>query len=342
MPTNTISRSTKDDLQSIINSLDTFSSRKILVLGDIMLDVYDFCFTKDSKLIPSECPGKRAYRAHESIRVLGGAGNVAMNLASLQVPTTLIGITGNDGHYFTIKEIADQNGISHTFIRDKSRPTTVKIRLYVDDEYLLRRDDEATHEIDKETSTTIYTEVLREIETCDAVILSDYDKGFFTPLLSNEIISLAKSKNIPVIVDFKPCNSSYFKGAHLIVPNETEANAIQPGFKGSSDRLPHLQQLFTNLGCDNLIVTLGDKGLCGFNGIEHFYVQGNPVKAIDAVGCGDTVRASLALGIASGLTLQQSAQLANDAAGLIVQKRATATLTKDELREFLVSKITTI
>jgi rfaE bifunctional protein kinase chain/domain len=321
-----------------INTIQQFKDLNVLVLGDVMLDIYDFCYEKHSKPIDSEMPGKRAFTAHESIKTLGGAGNVAANLASLHAQTSLISVTGDDGHHFTLQTIADSIGIRHTLLRDKNRHTTMKMRIYVDDSYLLRRDDETTDEISHEMAASIWSEFLFEIDHCNAVILSDYDKGFFTHDLAQKIITFCSQRSIPVIVDFKPPNLHYFKHAHIIVPNEKEANSIQPGFIGTPTLNTEMNRLHSYLRSKNTVVTLGGKGLCGYDGSGFFHIPGNNVRVVDAVGCGDTVRAALALGAALGLHLQHAGELANDAAAVIIQKRATATISPDEIIQFIRSK----
>lgn len=299
-----------------------------------MLDVYDFCLTEQSKLISSEKAGKRAYKTQNSIKVLGGAGNVAANLASLGVRTSLVGLTGNDELYFKIRELADARGIAHTLVRDASRPTTIKTRLYVDDEYMLRRDNEATHPVDHETSATVLNEVLRQCTTCDAVILSDYNKGIFTQDNAQKIVRECRLHGIPVVVDFKPPNADLFAGANVLAPNDTEAAILVPGF--SQDNLEaSMRGLYVRLDCLATVVTLGANGLAGTDGDDVFHVPGYKVTAIDEVGCGDTVRAGLAIGLAAGLPLEQAAHLANDAAAVIVQKPVTAFMTQEELVEFI-------
>lgn len=325
------------DIGRLVQAVRAFGDRRVLVLGDVMLDVYDFCSTSNSKPIDSEMEGKRAFTAHESIRVLGGAGNVAANLSALGVHTTLIGVTGDDGHHFTLQKIAEKQGVDHCLIRDHGRPTTVKTRIYVDDEFLLRRDDEVRDEVSRELELTIMTEFLKDVDNADAVILSDYDKGFFTQTLGQQLVSGCRDHKTPVVVDFKPPNAAYFRGATLIAPNEGEADTLQPGFRGARDRLAAVQALHNTLGCDATAVTLGDDGLCGTDGTTPFHVRGHRVQEVDAVGCGDTVRAVIALGIASGLTLQDSVWLANCAAAAIIQKRATATLEPDEIIAFMNS-----
>lgn len=325
-------------MNSLIQTVRNFDQLRVLVAGDVMLDVYDFCHTRDSKPIDSEKPGKRAYKAEESIRVLGGAGNVATNLAALGVGTSLVGITGDDGHHFTMRQIAKESGISHHFVSDPSRPTTIKIRLYVDDEYLLRRDDEAVHEAEGGVSEAAFAAFREQLDSTDAVIMSDYDKGFFSRKLAQDMIDVCNERKIPVIVDFKPFNASYFRGASIISPNAVEAEALQSGFLADGLLEGNVKQLHATLGCRNLVVTLGEKGMCGFDGSAFFQVPANKVEEVDAVGCGDTVRAVLALGYASRLSLRDAASLANDAAAVIVQKRATATINRDEVIAFIEAK----
>jgi len=328
----------REKTELLLGAIKRFSELRVLVIGDVMLDVYEFCSSEQSKPIDSEKSGKLAYKAQSSIKELGGAGNVAANLASLGVHTSLIGLTGNDEHYFKIRELADERRIAHVLVRDASRPTTTKTRLYVDDEYLLRRDYEATHPVDHETSTTVLNETLRECPRCQVVILSDYNKGIFTLENAQKIIRECRLHRIPAVVDFKPTNREYFSGADVIAPNDVEAAVLLPEF--SKDQLNlSVKSLHAELGCRSTVVTLGADGICGTDGSSFFHVPGNTVKAIDTVGSGDTVRAGLALGIACGLSLESAAELANDAAAVIVQKPATAFMTREELVEFIMNKM---
>jgi D-beta-D-heptose 7-phosphate kinase/D-beta-D-heptose 1-phosphate adenosyltransferase len=326
------------DSAKAVRAIERFGDLRVLVIGDVMLDIYDFCFERDSKAIDYEMRGKRAYRANESIRVLGGAGNVAANLASLGVGTALIGITGDDGHGVTLRKIAGGYHIEHCLIRDDSRPTTVKVRIYVDDTYLLRRDDEETREISRELALTIAAEALERIESVDAVILSDYDKGLFAHDLARKVIAACTERSVPVVVDFKPANADRFRGATVIAPNEGEADVLLPGFGGADDLRAQMEALHRLLACRSTVVTLGERGVCGIDGGGFFHVPANKVKVVSPVGCGDTVRAVLALGAAEGLSLREACELANDAAATIIQKRATATIAPHEVIDFIRSR----
>lgn len=325
----------------LIAAVGQLSTLRILVVGDVMLDVFDFCNSAESRPIDSEKPGKRAYTAHESVMTFGGAGNVATNLATLGTNASLIGIAGNDGHWHTLRGMADELSIDHCLIRDSSRPTTTKTRLYIDDEYILRKDHEASHPIGREVALTLGSEVAGRLAELDAVILSDYNKGVFTPELASTIIDRCSERNVPVVVDFKPENRTLFSSADVLAPNEVEAEALLPGFKGT-DQLPEMaRKLREQIGAKNLVVTLGANGICGVDQDDQFFaLAGHQVDAVDAVGCGDTVRASLAIGLALDLDLMHAAALANAAAAVIVQKAATATLTAGELVQFLTDRPT--
>ncbi len=317
-----------------LGALDKFADLHILVLGDIMLDIFDFCHSNESRPSPEKA-GTLVYKAHNSVKTLGGAGNVAANLAALDVATSFISVCGQDGNRVVLQNLADELGIMHTFIADPSRPTTTKTRLYIDDDYILRRDDEATDEVGGDIAQRISESFTRHVHGADAVILSDYDKGFFTAANARVFIDVCRDRSIPVIVDFKPPNRSYFSGANIIAPNNVEAEVLQPGFKQIDDMEAEVCKLYESLACDNLAVTLGKRGICGFDGNAFFHAPGNEVEAVDTVGCGDTVRVGMALGFALGLDLRQSASLANDAAAVVARKLGVATLSRDELRGFI-------
>lgn len=325
------------DKDTLLAALPNLRDRRVLVLGDVMLDIYDFCSFAESKPIDSEKPGKRAYTAHDSVRTLGGAANVATNLASLGGRATLVGLTGDDGHAHTVRGLCEAAGLAHDLISDPTRPTTTKTRIYIDGEYLLRKDHEDAKAANSATAARLIEVTEKHITAgADAVVLSDYAKGVFTPESAKGVLSLCARAQVPVVVDFKPANRALFHGAGLLVPNETEATALLPGFRDSTDLAASVSDLRASLGAAAVVVTLGSRGLCGLSeSTGFFHHAGHQVTAVDAVGCGDTVRAMLALGLAGGLNLRQSAALANHAAAIIVQKPATATLHPEELVDFI-------
>ena len=192
--------------------------------------------------------------------------------------------------------------------------------------------------MDDRTSAALVKEVLRAVLETDVVILSDYDKGVFTGDNAGKIIRECRLHEIPVVVDFKPANRMAFAGADIIAPNAAEAAELNGGF--SLDSLESdCQRLHTSLDCRNTVVTLGEHGICGVGAGGFFHVPGHRVEPVDKVGCGDTVRAGLAIGAALGLPLLEAAELANDAATVIVQKPATSVLSRRELHDFVSRKI---
>ncbi|MFM7180427.1 MAG: bifunctional heptose 7-phosphate kinase/heptose 1-phosphate adenyltransferase [Verrucomicrobiales bacterium] len=325
------------DTETLLASLPRLRDRRVLVLGDVMLDIYDFCSFAESKPIDSEKPGKRAYTAHESTRTLGGAANVATNLASLGARATLVGLTGDDGYAHTVRGLCEDAGLAHDLISASSRPTTTKTRIYIDGEYLLRKDHEDARAVDSATTAGVVAAMKKHIAAgTDAVVLSDYAKGIFTEESARQVLDLCAQAGVPVVVDFKPVNRALFQGAGLLVPNETEASALLPSFRQSTDLAGSVAELRNSLGSAAVVVTLGARGLCGLSDATGFFHHpGHPVTAVDAVGCGDTVRAMLALGLAGGLNLRLAAALANHAAAVIVQKAVTATLNPEELEQFI-------
>jgi D-beta-D-heptose 7-phosphate kinase/D-beta-D-heptose 1-phosphate adenosyltransferase len=269
---------------------------------------------------------------NDSKITLGGAANVALNLTSLGVSTKLIGICGNDGSYFSLNKLLGNSGIDYALIIDYNRKTTTKTRVYEDEHYLFRIDDEYVKKINESISKKILEEFYKKVKDIDAVILSDYNKGFFTESLSSEIIRYCK--NIPIIVDFKPANKHYFKDVDIISPNYKEAKEIQPSFDLNNIE-EEIKRLYFDLKSKNLIVTLGSKGMCGYDGSSFFHIPAEKVDVRDEVGCGDTVRAILAIGHSLGLSLKDSAKLANYAASVVIQKLGTATINKNELIEII-------
>jgi D-glycero-beta-D-manno-heptose-7-phosphate kinase len=311
------------------NILDRAKSSRILVVGDVALDAYDFCYTEHSRPSP-ESPDKLVYTSHRQERMLGGAGNVAANLASLGVETSLLSICGNDGNALEVRRLCEAAGIKHSLIEDTSRPTPVKTRLYIDDQYLLRRDDEQTHKISAQLSVNISAEFGQILDHVNAVILSDYNKGLFTAENAQAMIALCRERSIPVIVDLKPANAAIFSGATVVAPNLKEARQISKRFDPYKKE-ESLQAIHDILNSENVVVTIGGEGILVYDGTSAEHVPGRKVTAVDPCGCGDTVRACLTLGLVAGQTLVEAAAFANYAASLAVQKLGTATLAPEEL-----------
>lgn len=314
---------------SIEKILECARSSRILVAGDAMIDVYDFCYSSQSRPSP-ERTDKQVYTAHRTEKMLGGAGNVAANLASLGVQTTFLSISGDDGNALEVQRLCDGANVRQRLVKDESRPTTIKTRLYIDDHYLLRRDDEQTHRVSPGIAKEIAREFGQELDHVDAVILSDYNKGFFTPENAQSIISLCREREIPVVVDLKPPNAAIFCNATVVAPNLKEAREICRDFD-PYQKEGSLRKIHDLLGAEHVVVTLGAEGILVYDGKTAEHVPGLKVDAVDPCGCGDTVRACLTLGLVAGLDLVDAAGFANYAASLAVQVLGTATLSPEDL-----------
>lgn len=319
----------------IAQRLGEISSWRALVIGDVMLDDYTFCETANSKEIPSEKFGKRAYQTIRRVTAPGGAGNAAVNLRQLGAVTSLIGVVGVDGYDTALRRECELFGISTTLLPDRSRPTTTKRRVYVDDEYFFRIDNELSEPIAEELAQRLLAEFTERVDEIDVVVLSDYNKGLFTPSLARDICTACTRRGIPLVVDCKPPNISLFKGATIIIPNLIEAKALDPSFSIDESLPARIRALFSRLESKLVAVTLGSKGICGFDGSEVSWIKGIEVVARDTVGAGDTVRASVAMGLVLGLPFPDCLRLANATGALVVQKMGTSFVTKDELMQFL-------
>jgi D-beta-D-heptose 7-phosphate kinase/D-beta-D-heptose 1-phosphate adenosyltransferase len=308
---------------------------RILVIGDVIYDVYEYYLTEHRKELKSEFPGKWAYfNAHE-IDALGGAGNVAANIASIGVAARLVGVVGTDDAGARIKTLCEMNGIEQELVKTVDRKTTLKMRLYIDGDFLLRRDHECARPITDGLAAAVESAALRDIESVSAIVLSDYDKGLFSerPSLSASIIGRAARLGIPVVVDCKPKNFFQFKGATVIAPNEFEARQLVPKF--SSNRQKGVRKLREVGEVEYCVITLGEEGLVCASSDAIISIPGECVTVKNPVGAGDTVRAFIAIGLSAGLSISETLTIANKAAAFVIQKEATSTVSRSEFNELL-------
>lgn len=298
----------------LIDVVHSFQRKNILVVGDAMLDVYEYAYTSERKNLVSEEKGAFAYKVSKRNLFPGGAANVAANVASLGAHTRLLGVTGAD---YDLRKVLAKPPVYGTLLVSGS--TTVKRRIFIDDKYVMRLDSDQTA-LTHEQALELLMEFKKHKHETDAIIVSDYAKGTLT-----EETSVLAHQSIPTIVDFKPVNINLFKGVDTIAINLAEAEEIYKGF--SMGRLPDISKV---LRCTNVVVTLGANGMCGFDGKIH-HVPGYNVPVADTVGCGDTVKALL--GLTFDLPLRERMVLANLAASIVIRKRGTATVSPYELVE---------
>lgn len=301
---------------------------RIVVIGDIILDHY----TKGRvDRISPEAP-IQVLRALEDEYRLGGAGNVAHNLATLEAKTTLIGVIGDDDAGRTLRQLLKKHSIDDRFLLvDRIRRTTLKSRMMSNGQQILRVDYEDDGDIHDEDG--LIGKIHSCIEDCDLVILSDYAKGVLTDKVIRATIKRARELDCPVIVDPKGRHYEKYKGATTLTPNLLEAQTAT-GMRLENDKERKMVglKMIADLDLDAMIITLGKDGMFVVDkeGEEH-RVHAKPKKVFDVTGAGDTGIATMGLVLAAGFPYVTALSLANYAGGIVVGKVGTATITRAEL-----------
>lgn len=310
--------------------LNSSKNKKILVIGDLMLDRY---ILGSVDRISPEAPVPVILIEKETLTP-GGAGNVASNITALGSKAYILGIVGKDDTAKQlIKELKKRDIDTSCIINTKSRPTTQKIRVVANGQQLIRLDIENTEKIDTKFEKLVIGLMVKKIKDSDALIISDYAKGFITKNLAGKIISLSKKYKKKVIGDIKPKNSSHFRNIDVITPNEKEA--LEMSKKNSASEAGKFLQ--KNLNC-NVLITMGAKGLMLFEKNISYNFPAQSKEVFSVTGAGDTVTAVFTLCLTAGITLQNAAVIANCAAGIVVSKMGTVVPKLSELENCLKTK----
>lgn len=301
-----------------------YSERKILVLGDIMMDKYIWGHV--ARISP-EAPVP-VVEVKKDSSCLGGAGNVCFNLEELGAQPLLVGTVGNDPEGEWIKQaVTDGRGI----IIDPKRPTTVKTRIIAHHQQVVRVDREKMTPISSKTEKAIL-DVIKN-ETYEGILLSDYNKGTLTKFLVKEILDFSQKKDLPVYVDPKVENFRLFSPVTLIAPNHCEAEKFihHPCLTDEQvEKAGH--QILNKISAKYLILKRGEHGMSVFEkGKRSFHIPTQAKEVFDVTGAGDTVIATAVVSLLSGANIQESALISNAAAGVVVGKIGTAALTAEEL-----------
>jgi D-beta-D-heptose 7-phosphate kinase/D-beta-D-heptose 1-phosphate adenosyltransferase len=308
-----------------------FKNKKILVVGDLMLDLYTYGSV--SRISP-EAPVPILLKTGAKY-IPGGAANTAYNLASLGAKVFVFGMIGDDQNGQKLISLLSESGIdTRPIIKIKDWPTILKHRVVASNHQLIRVDEEIVQnlgDIDQEDSLD-WIEFL--MSKSDAVVLSDYAKGVFSPEFTRALIKLGKKANIFMIADIRPQNKAIFKGVNLLTPNLKEAKEMT-----NLADVQKIGQSLTKYFSADILMTKGDDGMTVFekNG-EYLDIPAIKIEVFDVSGAGDTVVAVTTLAVASGLNIRDAAKLANFAGGIVVQKPGTATVTTEELEASLQDK----
>jgi rfaE bifunctional protein kinase chain/domain len=301
-----------------------FAKTNLLVVGDVMLDRYWF---GDSDRISPEAPVPVVQVSKVDER-LGGAANVARNVAALGANTTILGVVGEDEAGNRIGELLKQSGVNSQLEIDPKVPTTVKLRVIARQQQLIRLDFEETP-----SQTALEQKLVRfekALGTADVLVLSDYGKGALSQVAA--MIEHARAKNKVILVDPKGEDYEKYRGATVITPNRSELRQVVGRWADEADLTQRAQDLRRSLGIQALLLTRSEEGMSLFTdqGVSHVRAQAREV--FDVSGAGDTVIATLAVALAAQWPLDRAMALANRAGGIVVGKLGTATVTSEELQ----------
>jgi rfaE bifunctional protein kinase chain/domain len=323
------------DLKSrLIEIIKSWKGKKIAVIGDIMLDEY--IIGKIERISP-EAPVP-ILEVEEERHVLGGAANVANNIKALNGEPILFGVIGEDQGGEKIINLLSNKNIKHILVADKERPTTLKTRLIALNQQIVRMDREKKHPINKDIQEKLISEFKKHINEIDLIILSDYAKGVLTPEITQKIINIAKDNNKEVIVDPKGKDFSKYENATLITPNEKEAK-IATNLEEEWDLIKGAQKLMEIIKGKGIVITRGEKGIFLLENNKFFEIPALKSEVRDVTGAGDTVISVLSLGLSTGTDILSACIIANFAAGCVVRKFGTSTLSTDELISIIPEKI---
>jgi D-beta-D-heptose 7-phosphate kinase/D-beta-D-heptose 1-phosphate adenosyltransferase len=320
----------KCDPEALVDALRRFRGKRILVVGDVMLD--RFIWGAVSRISP-EAPVPVVEIRKESVH-LGGAANVAANVRSLGGIPIPLGIVGEDPEGRLLRDEFRALGAPiGGVVVDYERATSVKTRIIAHHQQVCRTDREDRHPVRAEIHRRLVRCFHESVRASDAVIVSDYAKSLVSPALLRDILPVARSERKLVCVDPKLTNFSVYRPATVITPNSAETEqASGIAIHSNRDLLRAGRKILRQTGIRYLLVTRGEHGMALFEGdgpVRHIPTVAREV--FDVTGAGDTVVGTLALGLVAGLPMLQSAMLANIAAGIVVGKLGTASVTPDEL-----------
>ncbi|MFG1185639.1 MULTISPECIES: D-glycero-beta-D-manno-heptose-7-phosphate kinase [Xanthobacter] len=310
--------------------IDQFAGVRVLCLGDVMLDRF---VMGAARRISPESPVP-VLSVTGSTTIAGGSANVARNIASLGGRCTLVGVIGADSCGAELKRILDETpGVASTFVEVPQRPTTEKIRFVAQGQHMLRSDSEDNSPVAPDVEEAIVARIAAALPEHDVVVLSDYAKGVLTTDVIRRVVELATRRGAPVIVDPKSSDLARYDGATLVTPNLHETY-LATGIQGDDDAsaVAAARKVLAGTTIGAVLVTRSEKGMTLVQRTaEPVHIPTAAREVADVVGAGDTVIAALSLVVGAGGDLQEAAYIANAAAGVVVGKRGTATVSRDEL-----------
>jgi D-beta-D-heptose 7-phosphate kinase/D-beta-D-heptose 1-phosphate adenosyltransferase len=324
-----------DHLQALV---DRFAGRRLLVLGDLMLDHY--LWGRCERISP-EAPVP-VVEVQKETSSLGGAGNVAANLTSLGAEPVLVGLVGEDDRSRQLFEaFADRGVDTRAIVRDPSRPTTMKTRIIAHSQQVVRADWESRADVEGKALKTLLATLERELPKCHGLIVSDYGKGVVTRVVLEKALGLAKAKKLPTCVDPKESHIDAYKGVSILTPNQNEAGYVMGQRITDETSLMSVGWgLQKRLDVDCALITRGADGMSLFERSGRYTHLPTVAREVyDVTGAGDTVVSVVALALAAGADYPEACYLANHAAGVVIREVGTATCSPSELRASLAGAL---
>ncbi|HPC38192.1 MAG TPA: D-glycero-beta-D-manno-heptose-7-phosphate kinase [Exilispira sp.] len=311
-------------------------SKKICIIGDIMLDRY--LYGKANRISP-EAPIPVVLLENESIS-LGAASYVALNLINLRSDCILVGKIGNDENGKTIKKLLIKNKINNFLIEKDGYKTITKTRIISNHQQMIRVDEEKIEPLTIEEENIIIEFLEKNIKDIGFIIISDYAKGVCTENLCKKIIDIANKKNIKVLIDPKKNNWEKYKNSYLINPNLKELSEFV-GFELKNEDYEIekiLKKVYPKLNIENICVKRSEKGITLYDGNKCMHFPAEAIEVYDVTGAGDTVIAVLTLMLNKGYDIEKSITIANKAASIVIQKAGTTPILYDEFISILEKK----
>jgi len=335
---------TPDRLERLVKA---FAGRRLVVLGDWMLDRY--VWGTAARLSPEAAVPVVDFTKQSGC--LGGAGNVAANLVALGARVFPFGITGDDEPSGELRAcVRAMQMPDKGLLVDTSRPTTLKTRIIARNQQVVRVDRESRAPLSAETSARLVARIVAALRDADLLVISDYDKGVVSDEVADRVLNACQRLKVPVFVKPKWSRLPVYRGASAIVCNRAEAGfLVTRNLETTEDVEEAGRALLAHFACPAVMITRGERGMSvieqdvleGFHiaaisqekefGLAETRQSGTGRQVFDVTGAGDTVLATLALAVAAGATMREGAILGNAAAGVVVSKLGTATLTPREL-----------
>ncbi len=322
----------------LLEIFSNIQNKFVAVIGDVMLDRY--IWGKVTRISP-EAPVPVVDVLRHSNH-LGGASNVALNIKSLGCVPVLFGVVGRDTNAAELREIfTETNVITDFLVEDSERPTTVKTRVIAGSQHVVRIDHEDRQQISAATAQRLLDRLEGHLGSIQSIILQDYNKGVIGPELIHSVIELARSRNIPVLVDPKYTNFFEYKGVTVFKPNRKETeDALKIRLSDEASFENAARELQSRLECEHVLLTLGELGMLLLQ--SDGSVTRIPTKArkvADVSGAGDTVIATMAVALAGGASLAEAAHIANFAGGLVCEEVGIVPVDHDALYDAALGKL---